>query len=248
MGATVSKTKKSVSPANKLHHFTHRHTLKLVSTSKEFHCKACGLPGMGLRYRCNKLCNWDIHETCATSPDVLSTHIHPDHQLNLICTMGNPYENEVERGRCGVCSEYISGRLFYACPFCPRQASYFLHPTCSTFPSRINHPLDRHHSLVWQSGPNTWCSICRKLCPKWHYRCEPCSIDVHFECVSHEGNGGGNGARGNGTAGRKDNVSVFASVGGFFFGCNTTISWGKLNSELDLCVVVINQAKKKSVN
>ncbi|KAI3997758.1 hypothetical protein MKX01_007645 [Papaver californicum] len=171
MGAILSK--RSASSANKLHHFTHRHTLKLVSKSKEFVCEACGLPGMGLRDRCNKLCSWDIHEICATSPEVLSTHIHHDHQLNLTWTKGNPDElHEVKRGHCGVCSEYVNGRLFYSCPFCSRKGVGFsLHPT-------TNHPL------TWQSGLQTWCTICRKQCPIWHYRCEPCSADVHFECAS----------------------------------------------------------------
>ncbi|MCL7051031.1 hypothetical protein MKW94_008828 [Papaver nudicaule] len=210
-------SKKSKSPGNKLHHFTHRHTLKLVSTCKEFVCKACGLPGMGLRYRCNKFCNWDIHEACATSPDVLSTHIHPDHQLNLICTMGNRYENEVKRGRCGVCEEYISGRLFYSCPFCAREASgYFLHPTCSTLPSRVNHPVDKHHPLTWQSGPMTWCTICRKPCPIWHYRCQPCSVDVHFECASTDQNC--SASHSNTTGARRQNISVLATVGSFIVG------------------------------
>ncbi|KAI3996719.1 hypothetical protein MKX01_041019 [Papaver californicum] len=175
--------KKSASPASKLHHFTHQHTLKLVSKSKEFVCEACGLPGMGLRYRCNKLCGWNIHEICATSPEVLSTHIHPEHQLNLIWTKGNPDEHEVKRGRCGVCSEYVNGRLLYSCSFCLRKGvGFFLHPACSPFPSRVTHPVDKNHPLTRQSGPKTWCTICRKRCPIWHYRCEPCSV-VHFDCA-----------------------------------------------------------------
>ncbi|KAI3889512.1 hypothetical protein MKX03_023626 [Papaver bracteatum] len=148
-------SKKSEWPENKIHHFTHRHTLKLKSKGR-FVCKACGLPGTGLRYRCNKFCNWDIHETCVAAPEVLSTHIHLEHQLNLIWTKGNPDEHEVNRGHCGVCYKYVSGRLFYSCPFCPRKVEgFFLHPTCSTYPSRVDHPIDKH-----QSGPileMTWC-------------------------------------------------------------------------------------------
>ncbi|KAI3933214.1 hypothetical protein MKW92_007272 [Papaver armeniacum] len=212
MGGIFSK--KSVSLPDKLNHFTHRHTLKLVSKSKRFICKACGLTGTGLRYRCNKLCDWNIHETCAASPEVLSTHIHRNHQLNLVWTKGHPNEHEVKRGRCGVCEEYISGRLFYSCPFCATKATgYFLHPTCSVFPSRIIHPLDKDHPLIWQSGPQTWCTICRKRCPIWHYRCEPCSVDVHFECASI--NQQENGGRVN--KGRlMEKVTVFTSVGTLF--------------------------------
>ncbi|RZC62110.1 hypothetical protein C5167_023851 [Papaver somniferum] len=182
MGAMFSK--ELVSSKNKyLHHFTHRHTLKLVSEGW-FICNACRLLGMGLRYRCNELCDWDIHETCAAGPEVLSTHIHPDHQLNLTWTKGNPDEHLVKRGRCGVCDEYVNGRLFYSCPFCSRKrVGFFLHPTCSTLPPLVNHPIDKNHPLAWQSGPQTWCTICRKRCPIWHYRCEPCSVDVHFECA-----------------------------------------------------------------
>ncbi|KAI3908038.1 hypothetical protein MKW98_003683 [Papaver atlanticum] len=221
MGAIFSK--KSESPANKIHHFTHRHTLKLVSKSKgRFVCKACGLPGMGLRYRCNKFCDWDIHETCAAATEVLSTHIHREHQLNLIWTKGNPDEHEVKRGRCGVCDEYVSGRLFYSCPFCPRKVEgFFLHPTCSTYPSRVDHPIDKHHHLTWQSGPQTWCTICRKRCPIWHYRCEPCSVDVHFECASIEN---GSSVHGNSTGGKRQNISILATVGSFFVGILQLVS------------------------
>ncbi|KAI3903753.1 hypothetical protein MKW92_040440 [Papaver armeniacum] len=225
MGAILSKTKKSVLSTNKLRHFTHRHILKLISKSKGFTCKACGVPGTGLRYRCNKRCDWDMHVTCATSPDILSTHIHHDHRLNLIWTKGNSDENEVKGGLCGVCNDR-TGRLFYSCPFCPREAGYFLHPICSTYPSCINHPIDRSHSLVWKSGPRTWCSICRKLCPIWHYGCEPCSIDVHFECVSGDQQENGGDARGNSTTGPKENISVFAAVGGLFVGIIQLIAGG----------------------
>ncbi|KAI3908037.1 hypothetical protein MKW98_003682 [Papaver atlanticum] len=192
MGASLSNRNNSVLSTNKLSHHFHQHILKLVSKPKGFVCKACGLPGMGLKYGCKEWCDWDIRVTCATCPEILSTHIHPGHRLNCI----EITDKNKEKGRqCGV-----------------SVMSYFLHPTCSTYSSLIKHPLDNHHSLVWKSGPRTWCSICRTLCPNWHYGCEPCSIDVHFECASSDQLGNGGGAHGNGMTGPRENVSGFLAV------------------------------------
>ncbi|OVA20549.1 Protein kinase C-like [Macleaya cordata] len=184
--ASSSSTKKHPH----LRHFTHRHSLRLVSTAwgfKNFVCNGCGMEGSGLRYRCSSMCNWDLHVGCATCPEDLSTHIHPNHQLKLNWTKGTP-NDQVKRGPCGACEEQVKGRFFYSCPSCDRHgrgSGFFLHPTCSRLPARLVCQLiDPEHPLTWQSAPPTRCTMCGDLCKAWRYRCGPCSIDVHLECVN----------------------------------------------------------------
>ncbi|KAI3875600.1 hypothetical protein MKX03_001551 [Papaver bracteatum] len=163
-------------------HFTHRHYLDFVNRSSSFACNACGLEGSGDRYERDEFCDWYLHKTCKNCPARLTTHTHPDHQLTLKWAKGYTNEHEV-KGLCGVCDMYITSRLYYSCETCSRSGTgFFLHPTCSIYPSRIDHPLDKVHYLTWQFAPGAWCDGCGQVCPDWHYRCALCDIDVHVEC------------------------------------------------------------------
>ncbi|KAF8397379.1 hypothetical protein HHK36_016292 [Tetracentron sinense] len=157
-------------------HFTHpKHSLQEFKEDKEYICDGCNTLGSGTRYRC-KECKFDLHEYCATCPTSLSSHMDPKHPLILVSqALG------MMKGHgcpCNVCGEQVQG-LFYACPTC----NFFIHPLCTTFPSHLQHVMDPKHLLTFQSAPPSWCSICRGVCASWRYRCEPCRIDIHLECV-----------------------------------------------------------------
>ncbi|MCL7022714.1 hypothetical protein MKW94_019659 [Papaver nudicaule] len=147
-------------------HFTHRRTLDFVNRSSSFVCKGCDLEGSGDRYECAEFCDWDLHQTCKTCPYELSTHTHPDHKLSLYWAKG--YTNEHQ----------VKGRLYYSCETCSSSGTgFFLHPTCSTYPSRIKHALDNDHYLT-----------CRLICPDWHYRCDRMSLLNHSKSPNGSAN------------------------------------------------------------
>ncbi|KAG8376948.1 hypothetical protein BUALT_Bualt09G0117100 [Buddleja alternifolia] len=157
-------------PANSIYHFTHPgHPLKPFDLQK-FSCNGCKTIGTGKRYRCD-LCNFDLHEYCATCPHTLSTFMHTKHALTLTRQMDRV---------CDVCADPVEG-LFYRCKKC----EFNVHPLCTQLPQNLRHALHTIHPLNLQSSSvSSFCAVCRGLCKNWRYRCGTCNnFDIHLECV-----------------------------------------------------------------
>lgn len=99
-------------------HFTHQHPLYKLFKQFEFQCDGCNTLGYGMRYRCSD-CDFDLHEQCATSPHLISSHLHPQHHLMLVNRPANLFT-------CSVCGNYANG-LSYTC----RPCDFDLHPLCT---------------------------------------------------------------------------------------------------------------------
>ncbi|MCL7025698.1 hypothetical protein MKW94_027748 [Papaver nudicaule] len=158
--------------SNTLKHFTHSHILTKINFSDEFLCDGCNMLGSGVRYHCSG-CKFDLHEGCATCPEKIDTYIHPGHKLTRV------WEG----------LESVDGllRLFYRCS--SGRHCFFIHPLCSKFPSEVKHVIDNHHPLKFQSVPvipGSRCAICRNIVSaySWSYRCDPCGVNIHLECVT----------------------------------------------------------------
>ncbi|KAI3941118.1 hypothetical protein MKW92_007298 [Papaver armeniacum] len=174
-----------------LRHFTHpTHILrkeapdKVVYKTDFFGCDACKTLGSGIRYHC-KQCQFDLHEECATCPEDLTCSYlqHNKHQFSLVWE-----GSELIKGLlrpCDVCGEQVNG-LFYKSTF--GGSCLFLHPSCSNFPSQLNHVMDKRHLLTFQSFPviqNSACTVCGDVvcASSWSYRCDPCGINIHIGCL-----------------------------------------------------------------
>ncbi|KAI3952634.1 hypothetical protein MKX01_013596 [Papaver californicum] len=196
------RTKTSLPEQNgTLRHITHPHVLAKQAfediqnegyEDDEFECDGCGMDGSGARYHC-KQCAFDLHEDCATCPGFLTSFIHTDHPLERIWE--GPGNDNGQLRPCGVCGDQVKG-LFYRCSSGASENrsddgchSFFIHLICSKFQPQLNHAIDENHSLLLQSIPvipAAWCAICRKLVssPSWSYRCDPCDVNIHPQCVN----------------------------------------------------------------
>ncbi|KAI3899306.1 hypothetical protein MKW92_024327 [Papaver armeniacum] len=179
-----------------LEHFTHPHILtrEAFHQNSEFVCNACNTLGSGARYHC-KLCSFDIHEDCADCPEYLNTYLHRNHQLELMWDGSESNKKDYGNLRpCGVCGDQVKG-LFYICSSGAEKRTndgehfFFIHPLCSKFPSQVRHPIHENHPLKFQSvsvSHNSVCAICRCVVSdsSWSYRCDPCRVNIHIECVT----------------------------------------------------------------
>ncbi|KAI3887587.1 hypothetical protein MKW92_020275 [Papaver armeniacum] len=176
-----------------LRHFTHpTHILRKEAPDTKvagyqngrFICDACNTLGSGIRYHC-KQCQFDLHEECATCPEDLTCSYlqHNKHQFSLVWE-GSELIKGVLRS-CDVCGDQVNG-LFYKGT--SGGSCLFLHPSCSNFPSQLHHVMDKRHPLTFQSFPvirNSACTVCGGVvdASSWSYRCDPCGINIHLECL-----------------------------------------------------------------
>lgn len=159
-----------------MQHFTHHHPIILHddSINPKYLCEGCMTYGFGTRYHCN-CCTFNLHEYCATCPQILSSFMHPRHPLKLV------ERNHLGDRACNICRDLIEG-LSYRCELCEFDA----HPICSQLPETLNHILHQRHPLRLLSSiePET-CVVCRGACnaSSWRYRCALCGFDIHIGCV-----------------------------------------------------------------
>ncbi|KAG9149492.1 hypothetical protein Leryth_020517 [Lithospermum erythrorhizon] len=161
----------SLSKTNIIQHPTHpKHPLQELTNAIEFSCDGCHALGSGTRYNC-AICEFDLHDFCASCPVTLSSNLHPNHPLHL--------QNKVVDDRfCDLCGDLVNG-LFYSCEECEVD----LHPLCTLLPPTAKHALHPQHILKLQPEKPSWCAVCRQVCNLWRYRCNTCCLDIHPECV-----------------------------------------------------------------
>ncbi|KAH6806242.1 hypothetical protein C2S51_031073 [Perilla frutescens var. frutescens] len=164
-------------PKNSIDHFTHAHPLVVADIDREFSCDGCKTLGIGKRYRCNG-CDFDLHDYCGTCPRTLSAASMHHHALTLVMRKADAKTRQVDR-ICDVCRDPVDG-LFYRC----RECEFDVHPLCTQLPEKLNHALHNTHPLILQSSPAAgFCTVCRRSCGGWRYRCGICCFDIHLECV-----------------------------------------------------------------
>lgn len=126
-----------------------------------------------MRFRCDQ-CNFDVHPTCGTCPDSISSFTHPQHVLQL---MERP---NLHFHECHLCQKLIKG-VVYRCKAC----NFFVHPVCSQLPEYLsNHAIHPPHSLKLQLMASSKCDVCDKSCKHWRYFCGICDVHIHVGCLS----------------------------------------------------------------
>ncbi|KAG2332573.1 hypothetical protein Bca52824_003753 [Brassica carinata] len=160
-----------------LQHSTHVHPLTKVDDFGGFICNGCNTYGFGKTYRCTS-CNYDLHEICATCPPTLKCFLHPEHELKLV--FKEPAKTDQDRRMCNICLELAEG-LYYQCEAC----GFDMHPLCSQLPEKVSHvPHPAHHLELSDHGASKICMVCHGEIQSWRYKCGPCRLDVHMECVN----------------------------------------------------------------
>ncbi|XP_010478691.1 PREDICTED: uncharacterized protein LOC104757632 [Camelina sativa] len=154
-----------------VHHNTHTHPLTKVDTYGDFTCGGCKTYGSGKTYRC-VLCDYDLHDHCATCPSTLLTFMHPQHELKLVV-------NGAEH-MCDICHGLVEG-LYYSCEACCIK----FHPLCTQQRQFLRYvPHSAHLLELSQCGASNTCMVCRGAILSWRYKCDLCMLDVHVECVN----------------------------------------------------------------
>ncbi|KAF8089032.1 hypothetical protein N665_0520s0030 [Sinapis alba] len=160
-----------------LQHFTHVHPLTKVDDFGGFICNGCNTYGSEKTYRCAS-CNYDLHECCATCPPTLHCFLHPQHELKLV--FKEPAKTDQDRRGCNICHELAEG-LYYQCEAC----GFDMHPLCSQLPQQVSHVAHPpHHLELSDHGASNMCMVCHGAIRSWRYKCGPCRLDVHMECVN----------------------------------------------------------------
>ncbi|KAJ4767349.1 Cysteine/Histidine-rich C1 domain family protein [Rhynchospora pubera] len=168
--------------ADTITHFTHpEHQLLLTHKSSKFWCDLCKISGTGLRYRC-ETCDFDLHESCTTYPEILSFYAHPWHKLALADHSASTVGSAI---CCDLCREPVKG-FYYKCTPC----GFYLHPHCSLSPRLVHSRFHPDHMLMLVPTAGS-CSACNKDLMVWTYRCGMCSVNLHYKCLLTAGNEGG---------------------------------------------------------
>ncbi|KAK4796728.1 hypothetical protein SAY86_029054 [Trapa natans] len=120
--------------------------------------------GTGKRFRC-EMCNFNLHEYCATCPTTLSSFLHegPGHQLKLVLRRP-PLPGQDANRICNICNIRIEG-FFYQCVSC----EFDVHPGCNWLPQQVNHTIDQNHPLTLQELSSGQCFVCHGACSGWRY-------------------------------------------------------------------------------
>ncbi|CAH8265098.1 unnamed protein product [Arabidopsis lyrata] len=148
----------------------HIHPLTVVTVG-DFICNGCNTEGYGKTYCCAN-CDYHLHEYCATCPTTLLSFMHPQHELGLVF--------EGPERLCNICDESVEG-LYYRCIAC----DFDVHPLCTRLPQHVRHvPHPAHPLELSHSEANSTCMVCRGAIQSWRYKCGPCGLDVHMECVN----------------------------------------------------------------
>lgn len=153
-----------------IQHCIHIHPLTVVNVG-DFICDGCNTHGSGMTYCCAN-CDYHLHDYCATCPPTIHSFMHPQHELGLVF---NGPEHV-----CNICHELVEG-FYYRCEAC----DFDVHPLCTGLPQHVRHVDHPAHLLeLSHSEANNTCMVCCRAIRSWRYKCGPCGLDVHMECIN----------------------------------------------------------------
>ncbi|XP_057782810.1 protein VACUOLELESS GAMETOPHYTES-like [Salvia miltiorrhiza] len=165
-----------------IHHFSHQHSLKLISypnsNTEKILCSACTKEAKGWSYTC-ETCKYCLHKACSKLPQKLYHGCDRKHALVLLASPAYGDGKFV----CNACG--ASGTAFcYHCAQCQLD----LHPVCAFMdPSLLSkahdHALDLCYEPPYENKLFS-CDLCEKPgSDHWLYRCGKCEFDVHLKCA-----------------------------------------------------------------
>ncbi|KAK1682996.1 hypothetical protein QYE76_043844 [Lolium multiflorum] len=158
--------------SNQIQHHAHRkHPLVLRDTGSSFLCDGCSCFGVGSHYRCD-LCDFDLHEFCATCPPATTFAFHGQHPLTF-----QPAGFLDGSVTCSMCEDTVKG-MNYSCWGC----NVCVHPICSQLSPTAPSPMHTAHTFVLAVDAPVPCTLCGTSC-YGRYQCVPCNINLHPRCL-----------------------------------------------------------------
>ncbi|XP_050383228.1 uncharacterized protein LOC126800003 [Argentina anserina] len=182
-------------PSNKtwLEHFSHEHTLILITRSGGLPvvCQGCQAKvdtaySPERLYRCSRiLCRYYLHKSCAEMPPEFHHPMHTKHPLIL-------NRDEAKHHLCEACNQDCSGKFTYSCSQC----FFNLDPKCTINWTDFKHfshihPLKLKEAeqkcedgAVAAAGPPVACSACGDPVVDPSYSCNQCpQFILHKSCA-----------------------------------------------------------------
>lgn len=158
---------------NEISHFSHKqHKLKFDYSESPFKCDGCKEIGIGSRYKCASLCDFDLHTHCAIpSPSLF----HPFYSKCSFHFLSHP-PGDTPR-YCNACEKLVTGFLYH-CFSC----GFDLHPCCAKLPTVLSDNESGVKLLLYQKV-NSACHRCGQKGKGWSYRSSCKRYNLHVACV-----------------------------------------------------------------
>ncbi|KAL2347874.1 hypothetical protein Fmac_001874 [Flemingia macrophylla] len=158
---------------SEISHFSHKeHKLRLeYEEESPFKCDGCKELGIGWRYSCSSLCDFDLHTHCATPSSSL---FHPFYPKCSFHFLSHP-PGDTPR-YCNACQKHVTGFLYH-CFSC----GFDLHPCCAKLPTVLD---QTGLTLLLYRKLSSPCHRCGQKGRGWSYRSSCKTYNLHVACVS----------------------------------------------------------------
>ncbi|XP_062077016.1 uncharacterized protein LOC133781923 [Humulus lupulus] len=119
-----------------MNHFSHQHSLYLVSWSWDISPLICGLcnhliNSWGEKYYECRSCYYWIHKECGESPEHINNSLHDQHPLTLHKKRTSSSSNETTISICcSYCEKPLGDEYAYSCEEC----AFYMHISCGSIP------------------------------------------------------------------------------------------------------------------
>ncbi|KAK7310368.1 hypothetical protein RJT34_07839 [Clitoria ternatea] len=156
---------------SEISHFSHKqHKLRFEYSEFPFKCDGCKELGIGSRYKCSSLCDFDLHMHCAIpSPSLF----HPFYPKCSFLFLSRP-PGDTPR-YCNACEKPVNGFLYHCF-----QCGFDLHPCCAKLPMVLD---DGEVKLCLCRKVSSACHRCGQKGRSWSYRSACKRYSLHVACV-----------------------------------------------------------------
>ncbi|XP_074275525.1 uncharacterized protein LOC141599424 [Silene latifolia] len=163
-------------------HCLHPHHLQYLDAGPPFGCDACTDLGIGRRYSCRG-CDFDLHQACAKSNDVLVALVENDKITSFVHEHPLTLVTGTSSYTCNHCNNETNLKYRFYCEPCNLRFDMM----CTTNPTRLLSFLHPQHELELKTRKHfKKCSVCgeRKGGTNTRvYRCKACKFYVHPVCA-----------------------------------------------------------------
>lgn len=147
-----------------------QHKLNLEYTEIPFNCNGCKEAGIGFKYRCHDVCEFNLHKQCALAPSTLN---HPFYK-KCHFQLHNLPPGPVLR-LCNACHNEVQGFVYHC-----KKCGFDLHPCCVNLPQVLN---DGEHNLYLYNKLSRPCHYCGRKGQGWAYVTDCKMYILHVSCV-----------------------------------------------------------------
>ncbi|CAF1820106.1 uncharacterized protein LOC111205053 [Brassica napus] len=163
-------------------HFSHEHDLELnesgVVCHETIHCSACALPVYFDAFYICSVCDFVLHETCATLPRKLRHELHK-HTLTLRPNTTPDEEHGYNLFNCTVCQRLCSGFKYV----CSKSCDVQIDVRCCSIRELFVHESHPQHPLFLTSSEPIDCGACNEIASPV-LNCVDCGFSLGYDCAT----------------------------------------------------------------